>query len=115
MSPQQRREMSSGPPPSAAASARDCPAGGEASQLERDLRGGVEEAEKRTILESITDGLAVMGRDWRFTYVNAAWQSISGKTRQELLCHTIREALPDLAGTIFDCEFRRAVTENISV
>jgi len=109
--------MSSRPPPGAAASARDCPAGGEASQLERHLRRGVEEAEKRAsaILESITDGLAVMDRDWRFTYVNAAWQSISGKTRQELLGHTIREALPDLAGTIFDREFRRAVTENISV
>ena len=109
--------MSSRPPPGAAASARDCPAGGESSQLERHLRRGVEEAEKRAsaILESITDGLAVMDRDWRFTYVNAAWQSISGKTRQELLGHTIREALPDLAGTIFDREFRRAVTENISV
>ena len=109
--------MSSGPPPGAAASARDYPASGEASQLERDWRRGVEEAEKRTsaILESITDGLAVVDQDWRFTYVNAAWQSITGKTRQELLCHTIREALPDLTGTIFDREFRRAVTENISV
>jgi PAS domain S-box-containing protein len=109
--------MSSGPPPGAASSARDYLAGREASQLERDLRRGVEEAEKRTsaILESITDGLAVMDRDWRFTYVNSAWQSVSGKTRQELLGHTIREAFPDLAGTIFDREFRRAVTENISV
>jgi PAS domain S-box-containing protein len=109
--------MSSGPPPGTASSARDYLAGREASQLERDLRRGVEEAEKRTsaILESITDGLAVMDRDWRFTYVNSAWQSVSGKTRQELLGHTIREAFPDLAGTIFDREFRRAVTENISV
>jgi PAS domain S-box-containing protein len=85
--------------------------------LERELRKGVEEAEKRTsaILESITDGLAAMDRHWRFTYVNSAWESLSGKTRQQLLGHTIREAFPDLAGTIFDREFRRAVTENISV
>src|ERR1700726_4420645 len=109
--------MSSGPPPGASSSANDCLAGREASKAERELRKGVEEADERTsvILESITDGLAVMDRDWRFTYVNTAWQSISGKTRQELLCHTIREALPDMTGTIFDREFRRAVAENISV
>src|SRR3984893_7736275 len=117
MSPQQRREMSSGPPPGAAASARDCPAGGEASQLERDFRRGVEEAEKRrgAMLESITDGLAAMDRDWRFTYVNSAWESLSGKTRQELLGHTICELFPEVTGTIFALEYRRAVSENISV
>src|ERR1700682_6425676 len=110
-------KMSSGPSSGAASSANDCLAGREISQLERELRKGVGEAEKRTsaILESITDGLAVMDRDWRFTYANSAWESVSGKTRQELLGHTIWEVFPELAGTLFDREYRRAVAENISV
>ena len=76
--------MSSGPPRGASSSASEYLAGREALQLERELRKGVEEAEKRTsaILESITDGLAAMDRDWRFTYVNSAWESLSGKTRK---------------------------------
>src|SRR6202166_1454582 len=82
--------MSSGLPPGALSSASEYLAGREALHLERALRKGVGEAEKRTsaILESITDGLAVLDRDWRFTYVNSAWESLSGKTRQELLGHT---------------------------
>ena len=109
--------MSSGPPPGASSSASEYLAGREALHLERELRKGVEEAEKRTsaILESITDGLAAMDRDWRFTYVNSAWESLSGKTRQELLGHTIWELFPEVTGTIFDREYRRAVAENISV
>jgi PAS domain S-box-containing protein len=110
--------MSSGPPPPGAlSSASEYLAGREALHLERELRKGVEEAEKRTsaILESITDGLAAMDRDWRFTYVNSAWEFLSGKTRQELLGHTIWELFPEVRGTIFDREYRRAVAENISV
>src|ERR1700722_20517691 len=109
--------MSSGPPPGASSSTSEYLAGREASRLERDLRGGVEEAEKRTsaMLESITDGLAAMDRDWRFTYVNSAWESLSGKTRQELLGHTIWELFPEVTGTILDREYRRAAAENILV
>src|SRR3984957_13150835 len=108
--------MSSGPPPGASSSASEF-AGREALHLERGLRKGVEEAEKQTsaMLENITDGLAAMDRDWRFTYVNSAWESLSGKTRQELLGHTIWELFPEVTGTIFDREYRRAVGENISV
>ena len=109
--------MSSGPPLGASSSASEYLAGREALYLERELRKGVEEAEKRTsaILESITDGLAAVDRDWRFTYVNSAWESLSGKTRQELLGHTIWELFPEVTGTILDREYRRAVAENISV
>src|ERR1700722_1022145 len=108
--------MSSGPPPGASSSASEF-AGREALHLERGLRKGVEEAEKQTsaMLENITDGLAAMDRDWRFTYVNSAWESLSGKTRQELLGHTIWELFPEVTGTIFAREYRRAVAENISV
>ena len=109
--------MSSGPPPGASSSAGEYLAGREALHVERGLRKGIEEGEKRTsaILESITDGLAAMDRDWRFTYVNSAWESLSGKTRQELLGHTIWELFPEVTGTILDREYRRAVAENISV
>src|SRR6202040_3678052 len=110
--------MSSGPPPGATSSAGEyLLAGREALHLERELRKGVEEAEKRTsaILESITDGLAAMDRDWRFTYVNSAWESLSGKTRQELLGHTIWELFPEVTGTIFDREYRRGVAEKILI
>jgi PAS domain S-box-containing protein len=107
--------MSNGPPPGASSSTSGYLAGREALHLERELR--VEEADKRTnaMLESITDGLAAMDRDWRFTYVNSAWESLSGKTRQELLGRTIWELFPEVTGTIFDREYRRAVAENISV
>lgn len=109
--------MSSRPPPGASSSASEFLVGHEALQRERELRKGIEETEKRTsaILESITDGLAAIDRDWRFTYVNSAWESLNGKTRQELLGHTIWELFPEVTGRIFDREYRRAVAENISV
>src|ERR1700686_5772196 len=109
--------MSSGPPRGASSSASEYLAGREALQLERELRKGVEEAEKRTsaILESITDGLSAMDRDWRFTYVNSAWESLSGKTRQELLGPTPWELFPEVTGTILDREYRRACGRMISV
>lgn len=63
----------------------------------------------------MTDGFAAMDQEWRHIYVNSAWESITGKSRQELLGYTIWQAIPALLGTPFEREYRRAVTEKIPV
>jgi PAS domain S-box-containing protein len=70
------------------------------------------EAQERIvgIWESITDGFIAFDRDWRYIYINAAAESI-GLRRSELLGRTIWEAFPDLLGTEFETQFRRAAAE----
>jgi PAS domain S-box-containing protein len=70
------------------------------------------EAQERivSIWESITDGFIAFDRDWRYIYINAAAESI-GLRRSELLGRTIWEAFPDLLGTEFETQFRRAAAE----
>jgi PAS domain S-box-containing protein len=70
------------------------------------------EAQERIvgIWESITDGFIAFDRDWRYIYINAAAESI-GLRRSELLGRTIWEVFPDLLGTEFETQFRRAAAD----
>jgi PAS domain S-box-containing protein len=74
------------------------------------------EAQERIvgILESVTDGFIAFDRDWRYIYINAAAESI-GLRRSELLGRTIWEAFPDLPGTEFETQIRRAAAERTPV
>jgi len=74
------------------------------------------EAQERIvgILESITDGFVAFDRDWRYIYINAAAEGI-GLRRSELLGRTIWEAFPDLPGTEFETQFRRAAADRTPV
>ena len=63
------------------------------------------------ILESISDGFFALDNDWRFTYVNTKAAELIGKRREALLFRNMWEVVPQLAGTIFETEYRRAKEE----
>ena len=48
-----------------------------------------------TILRSITDAFFALGRDWRFTYVNAETERLLRKPAVELLQHNVWDLFPD--------------------
>ena len=68
-------------------------------------REAAEEAERRVLadraglLESITDAFFALDRAWRFTYVNQRALDYYGKTRDQLLGHSIWDVFPAAAGT----------------
>ncbi len=66
------------------------------------------------ILESITDAFFVLDQKWRFMSLNSVAEKLLGKSRQFLLDRCIWEEFPDLRGSIFEQEYRRAVEEQIS-
>src|SRR3981081_1527491 len=105
--------MSSRPASGAPLSANNPLAGGAAPGL----HGASEESENQpgAIFDSVTQGFAVLDREWRVTSVNSAWETLTGKTRVELLGQIIWEVFPELAGTIYETEYRRADLEETSI
>jgi PAS domain S-box-containing protein len=67
------------------------------------------------ILESISDGVLVVDRQWRYTYVNAAAERLSGRRREEMLGRTRFEMFPGFIGTPFDTACRRAMDDRVTV
>ena len=65
------------------------------------------------IMDSITEGFVAVDREWRCTYANgeAAW--LLRNTRERLLGKNLWKEFPDLVGTTFEAEFRRALTKQI--
>ncbi len=63
---------------------------------------------KQQILESITDAFLGVDASWRYCYVNDAALDLVGKSRPELLGHTILEVFPELRDTPFHRAMRRA-------
>jgi PAS domain S-box-containing protein len=64
----------------------------------------------RAILESSSDGFAVLDRRWHFRYVNEECLRLAGRSRKDLQGRSIWDVFPDLAGTPFETEVRRAAT-----
>ena len=54
-------------------------------------------------------------RDWRCVYVNVALDRYLGKRREELLGRDCWEVYPELIGSIFERECRRAIAEGVPV
>jgi PAS domain S-box-containing protein len=77
------------------------------------LSGLLHRRERRAsaILESISDGLAVLDRRWHFRYVNEEGLRLTGRSRKDLMGRSIWQVFPDLAGTAFEKEARRAVAD----
>lgn len=71
-----------------------------------------------SILESITDGFAVLDNNWRFTYLNAKADELFKplrKSRLELIGANIWEEFPDLRDTPVEQAYRRACAEQRTV
>ena len=60
-------------------------------------------------LESISDGLCTFDRAWRFTFVNREAERQISRPRDSLIGRVLWDAYPELAGTIFETSYRRAV------
>ena len=70
-----------------------------------------QEARRRIteILESIRDGFVAIDSDWRFLYVNAEGEKLLGKRRSEMVGRHIFEVIPDMEGSVFHRNYKRAM------
>ncbi len=66
------------------------------------------------ILGSITDAFFAVDRQWRFTYVNEAAESLTRRRKEEVLGRNAWDVFPELVGTIFDREYHRAMATGVS-
>ncbi|MGA8299171.1 MAG: ATP-binding protein [Terriglobales bacterium] len=89
----------------------------EAEEHERALRAEAEAAHRRTstILESISDSFFALDREWRFTYVNAEAEQTLRMSRDYLIGKTFWEAMPPAKGTALETQYRRAMSERVSI
>ena len=67
------------------------------------------------ILESISDAFFVLSPHWVFTYVNAQAENLLGRTRRELLDTGIWEQFPEARGSLFEKQYRLAVSTGQTV
>jgi PAS domain S-box-containing protein len=84
----------------------------EKKRAERALR----EEEKRaaTILESINEGFVVLDADWRFVYVNAAFERMNGVRREDILGQNYWEVYPATVGTSLEAAYRRVAADGVT-
>jgi PAS domain S-box-containing protein len=71
----------------------------------------LEESRRRlsVIVDSIADGFFAMDREWHITHVNDAALKHFGKTRDEMVGHTLFKVFPHARGTVFETEYSRAM------
>ncbi len=62
------------------------------------------------VLESMSAGFYSLDREWRFNYVNAEAERLLGRSREELLGRNVWELYPAAVGSVFDREYRAAVS-----
>jgi PAS domain S-box-containing protein len=62
-------------------------------------------------LNRLTDGIGVVGSDWRCRYINAPGAAMFGRTPQELLGRNIFDQLPTAVGQPFHLAYQRAFRE----
>ncbi|CAN5550180.1 hypothetical protein BH10ACT1_BH10ACT1_12800 [soil metagenome] len=74
-----------------------------------DQGDGTEHGLARFALETTSDGVYVLGLDWRFTYLNTAAGALLQRSPEALVGKTLWEALPGTLGTGIEAEFRLAV------
>jgi diguanylate cyclase (GGDEF)-like protein/PAS domain S-box-containing protein len=89
----------------------------EAEEKERQHHVEAERQARRasTILESITDAFFALDPDWCFTYVNQQAEVMLESSRDELLGNRVWQLFPGLVGTNIEHEYRRAMTEWVTV
>ena len=69
----------------------------------------------QSVLSSITDGLAVLDKNWRYTYFSKQGARIIGMRRKQLLGECVWDMFPHAQGTKFYEEYHRAVETGQSV
>jgi PAS domain S-box-containing protein len=71
--------------------------------------------EKSAELESMTDAFYTVDRDWNFTYINAAYERVQGRNRDELVGKNVWELFPYGKELRYFREYDRALREQVSV
>jgi two-component system, cell cycle sensor histidine kinase and response regulator CckA len=66
-------------------------------------------------LESMSDAFFVLGRDWKFRYVNKTAEATLQRPRHDLLGRNIWDVFPDAVGGRFHMEYHRALETGNSV
>jgi PAS domain S-box-containing protein len=69
----------------------------------------------QSVLDSITDGLAVLDRDWRYTYFNQQGAAMLGMRSEDLVGQRLGGVVPEVSGSVFDRQYRRAVETGVPV
>jgi PAS domain S-box-containing protein len=74
-----------------------------AAERERELRMEAETARERleSVLAGIDDQFIVFDHDWSYIYVNDRVLEVTGKTREELIGHSLWRVFPDVMETDF--------------
>jgi len=87
--------------------------------VERTAEAEAADAFSRGILASIADPFVVHDADWRFRYINeAAAKIFRGDGRgdaKSLIGRVVWDAFPNLVGSVFEKEMRRAAEERVPV
>ena len=67
------------------------------------------------ILENTTDGFFAVDQDWRFTYLNPEAEILLNRSRDELLGAELWEKFPELAGSVFETNYRNVMADKVPV
>ena len=68
-----------------------------------------------TMLESITDAVVMVDREWRFTFINSFAERLMHCKRDEVLGAVIWDQFPEAVGGRFYNEYHRAMLDNCTV
>ena len=66
------------------------------------------------VLNHLMEGCQVVGYDWRYLYINDAGAEHGGKTREELLGHTVMDVFPEIVESPLFEQLDRCMTERVS-
>ena len=64
------------------------------------------------IMESIPDGLVIIDREWRYTFVNTPAERMLGLPRSDLLGGCLWDLFPHVVGTEMERQLRRVASEH---
>ncbi len=67
------------------------------------------------IVDSIRDGFFTIDRKWRFTFVNNEALGLWGKRPDQLLGKSIWRVIPEALGTVFEEQYRAAMSGHVPV
>lgn len=66
-------------------------------------------------LEQISDAFFLLDHDWCFVFLNNKAEQLLRQPRSELLGKNVWHCFPDAVGTLFQLQYQRAVSNNITV
>ncbi len=81
--------------------------------VEQQARQEAQEAQQRLtqILDNLTDGFFLFDHEWRYAYINPQATPFTGKPPEQLLGQNVWEMFPHLVGSIFEQQYREAMSQ----